>query len=108
MTQSAARFAGLATLALAALPMAALATSARAETAAVNVADLDLARVDGIAAYEQRAAKAAHSYCRRTGATVSALSATAACEAGVRAELIEKLPAVQQAQAARNSVLASR
>jgi UrcA family protein len=108
MTQLTARFVGLATLALAALPMAAVATSVRAEPASVRVADLDLSRTEGVAAYHQRVASAAEAHCRQSGVAASALSQVAACKAGVRAELVQKLSAVQQAQAGRTSVLAWR
>lgn len=90
MTNFTARFAGLATLALAALPVAALTTAAHASTyvpAAVRVADLDLGAASGRAAFDQRLDKAARQFCSRE----TSLDMKAACEAGVRAEVREKV-----------------
>ena len=90
MTTFAARFAGLATLALAALPAAALTTVAHAGThvpAAVRIADLDLASTDGRAAFDQRVDAAARKFC----STEASLDLKAGCTAGVRAEMNEKV-----------------
>jgi UrcA family protein len=95
MTDIASRISGLAMLALAALPIAALATAAHAETR-VHVADIDVLTAPGVAAYNQRAEAAGRAYCiaeRR-------LDRQAACVAGVRAELSEKLDALRTAQSA--------
>jgi len=85
------RIASLATLALAALPAAALSTTAYAQApyASVQVADLNLASASGRATYEQRLDAAARHFCsRETG-----LDIQAACKAGVRAEVNEKIAA---------------
>jgi len=90
MTTFAARFAGLATLALAALPIAALTTVAHAAThvpAAVRIADLDLASADGRATFDQRVDAAARKFC----SSESSLDLKAGCAAGVRAEMNEKV-----------------
>ena len=90
MTNFAARIAGVATLALAALPAAALTTAAHAQPyapAAVRIADLDLATPAGRAAYDQRLDAAARHFCARE----TSLDLKAGCEAGVRAEVNEKV-----------------
>ncbi len=99
MTSFTARIAGLATLALAALPMAALSTAAHA--ASVRIGDLDLASARGAAVYEQRIDAAAGRFCQDE----RGLSQRAACIAGVRAEVNEKLA---QRQAANPVQMASR
>ena len=92
MTSFAARFAGIATLALAVLPMAALTTAAHASSyppAAVRVADLDLGSAPGRAAFAHRVDAAARKFC----AYETTLDLKAGCEAGVRAEVTEKAAA---------------
>ena len=88
MKNFAAHIAGVATLALAVLPVAALSTHAAAATPArVQVADLNLASIDGVATFHQRVAVAAQQVC----ATEKSLGQRAACKAGVRTEVQEKL-----------------
>jgi len=87
MKTFAAHIAGVATLALAALPVAALSTHAQAATARVHVADLNLASIDGVAAFHQRVAVAAKKIC----GDEKNLGQQAACKAGVRSEVQEKL-----------------
>jgi UrcA family protein len=88
MKNFAAHIAGVATLALAVLPVAALSTHAAAATPArVQVADLNLASIDGVATLHQRVAIAAQQVC----ATEKSLGQQAACKAGVRTEVQEKL-----------------
>jgi UrcA family protein len=84
----------VAMLALAALPMAALATKAEAGSARVVVSDLNLNSDEGVAIFHQRDERTARNYC---GDRLS-LSSRAHCRRSVRAEMTEKLPAVQQAQ----------
>ena len=94
------RIAGIATLALAILPAVALATGAHAETS-VRIADLNLATAAGQAAFTQRVNHAASAYC----GDQKVLQLRAACEAGVRAEVTEKLSVLAQrgqVQLARN------
>lgn len=88
---------GLAALALAALPAAALTTAAHAAPASVRVADLNLASVEGIATFQQRADSAARRFC----SSERGLSSAASCRKGVKAELSEKMDAVRAAQASR-------
>jgi UrcA family protein len=90
MTSLTARIAGLATLALAVLPVAALSTAAHAQTA-VRYGDLDLASPSGKAAFSQRADRAVRAYCLAE----RSFSQRNACEAGVKAELKEKLAIAQ-------------
>lgn len=88
MTNFASRIAGLATLALAALPVAALSTAAHAApTARIHVADLNLASTDGVATFHQRVMVAANQVC----GVEKNLGLQAACRAGVRTEVQEKL-----------------
>ena len=87
MKSFAAHIAGVATLALAVLPVAALSTHAQAATARVQVADLNLASIDGVATFHQRVAIAAQQVC----STEKGLGPQAACKAGVRTEVQEKL-----------------
>jgi UrcA family protein len=108
MTSFAARFAGVATLALAALPIAALATAASAAPAAVKVRDLDLNSASGKAAFHQRADAAAHAYCKGETRPGSRLLATSTCEDGVKAELSEKLAVAQAVQRQHRGIVASR
>ncbi len=80
-------------LGLAILPLVAIAGGAHAATR-VKVSDLDLASAGGVAAYEQRAAKAGRNFCSdRAG-----LSANAACRAGVKAELTAERDRLRQAR----------
>ena len=88
MTNFASKIAGVATLALAALPMAALSTAAHAApTARVQVSDLNLASIEGVATFHQRVAVAARQICGEE----KGLRQQAACNAGVRTEVQEKL-----------------
>jgi UrcA family protein len=88
MKNFAAHIAGVATLALAVLPVAALSTHAAAATPArVQVADLNLASIDGVATFHQRVAVAANQICSNE----KSLGQQAACRAGVRTEVQEKL-----------------
>ena len=88
MKNFAAHIAGLATLSLAVLPVAAISTQAvAAPVARVQVADLNLASIDGVATLHQRVAVAAHQVCGGE----KALTQQAACKAGVRTEVQEKL-----------------
>ena len=88
MKNFAAHFAGVATLALAVLPVAALSTAAHdAPVTRVHVADLNLASIDGVATYHQRVAAAAKQFC----SDEKTLDQKAACKAGVRTEVQEKL-----------------
>ena len=92
MTNFTARIAGVATLALACVPALALTTAAHAAShvpAAVRISDLNLATPDGRVQFSQRADAAAHRYC----ANEAALDQKSACEAGVRAEVNEKVQA---------------
>jgi UrcA family protein len=102
------RFAGViaaAMLALAALPMIALATQAEAASTRVVVGDLDLNTDAGLAIFHQRVERVTRSYCNDR----LSLSARASCRRGVRAEMAEKLPAVQQAQLQQSlRILAAR
>ena len=97
MKNFAAHIAGVATLALAVLPVAAISTQAvAAPVARVHVADLNLASIDGVAQLHQRVAVAAQQVC---GAERN-LGQQAACKAGVRTEVQEKL-SQRQVQLAR-------
>ena len=87
MTNFAAQIAGIATLALAALPLAAIATAAHAAPAHIRVADLDLASIDGVATFHSRVAAAAAALC----GSEKNLGQQAACKAGARTEVQEKL-----------------
>lgn len=87
MKNFAAQIAGIATLALAALPVAALSTTAHAATAHVRIADLNLASIDGVATFHSRVAAAAAALC----GSEKNLGQQAACKAGVRTEVQEKL-----------------
>ena len=88
MKNYAAHIAGIATLALAVLPVAAISTQAvAAPIARVQVADLNLASIDGVAQFHQRVAVAAKQIC---GGEKN-LGQQAACKAGVRTEVQEKL-----------------
>lgn len=93
MTNYTARIAGIATLALAILPAAALSTAAHARNASVpygaqsvRISDLDLASASGKASLARRADAAARHFCRDE----RSLYANAACQAGVRAEVVDK------------------
>jgi UrcA family protein len=89
MSTFAARYAGVATLALAVLPIAALTSGAHAAThmpAAVRVADLNLSSASDRATFQQRAQAAARKFC----STETTLDLKAGCEAGVRTEINEK------------------
>ena len=83
--------AGVATLALAALPMFAMATSAYAAPVTVQVADLNLASPQDAREFDRRVDIAANDFCADT----IGLSARAACKAGVRDEVSEKLEAMR-------------
>lgn len=107
MTNFASRIAGVATLALAALPLAAIATTADARPVTVQVSDIDLNSAQGLAAFEQRAKRAAHEFCRDARRPASPLARAASCRAAVMTELQEKLPAAQLAQV-RGSTYAAR
>jgi UrcA family protein len=99
MKNYAAHVAGIATLALAVLPVAAISTQAvAAPVARVHVADLNLASIEGIATFHQRVAVAAHQIC---GAERN-LGQQAACKAGVRTEVQEKLAQRQVMLASAN------
>jgi UrcA family protein len=99
MKNFAAHIAGVATLALAVLPVAAISTQAMAAPVArVQVADLNLASIDGIAQLHQRVAVAARQIC---GAERN-LGLQAACKAGVRTEVQEKLAQRQVMLASAN------
>jgi UrcA family protein len=88
MKNFAAHFAGVATLALAVLPVAALTTAAHAAPVArIQVADLNLASIDGVATLHSRVAAAANHFC----SDEKTLDQKAACKAGVRTEVQEKL-----------------
>jgi UrcA family protein len=87
MKTIAAHIAGAATLALAVLPVAALSTHAQAATARIHVADLNLASIDGVATLHQRVAVAGKQIC----GDEKNLGQQAACKAGVRSEVQEKL-----------------
>jgi len=88
MKNFAAHFAGVATLALAVLPVAALTTAAHAAPVAhIQVADLNLASSDGVATLQHRVAAAASQFC----GDEKTLDQKAACKAGVRTEVQEKL-----------------
>ncbi len=87
MKNFAAQVAGIATLALAALPLAAITTAAHAAPAHIRVADLNLASIDGVATLHSRVAAAASQMC----AAEKSLGQQAACKAGVRTEVQEKL-----------------
>ena len=104
MTSFTTRIASVAALALAALPIASLATGAHAAEARVQVADLNLASTAGQSVLQQRISVAAHQFC----ADQRTLSGLSACRAGIRAEAMEKVAFVQQAQAARTTVVAAR
>ena len=108
MTSFAARFAGLATLALAALPIAALATGAEAAPVAVKVGDLNLNSDAGLTAFHQRADWAAKSFCRDATRPGTRLSAARACQAAVKAEIGEKLADARSAQLGRAAAYAAR
>ena len=109
-TTFAAKFAGLATLALAVLPAAALTTTARAETphahvapahvAHVRIADLNMTSPDGRAQFAQRTSRAADAFC----GDQRQLSFRAACERAVRQEAHDKLATARpgQLELARN------
>lgn len=90
---------GLAMLALAALPAAALTTAAHASPASVRVADLNLASVEGVATFQQRAEFAARKFCSPD----RSLSSAASCRKGVKTELTEKMDALRASQAARTT-----
>jgi len=92
MTNFAARISGVAMLALAALPIAALPASALAETR-VHVSDLNLLTPEGMATFNQRAHKAAATYC----GDVYSLNARASCRAAVKAELNDKVAVIRAA-----------
>jgi UrcA family protein len=96
MTDLTARISAVAMLGLAALPFAALATHVQAAPARVAVGDLNLNTEAGVARFHQRVERAARTYC----ADELSLHVRMTCRQGVRAEMIEKLPAVQQAQQA--------
>jgi len=102
-TDLTARLTAAAMLALAALPIAALSTAAHAETV-VKVADLNLATVEGMATFGQRADRASRQYC--VGERLA--SQYAACRSGVRAELAEKAQAILTAQAQSGRAYAAR
>lgn len=108
MTSFAARFAGVATLALAALPMAALATAATAAPATVQVRDLDLNTASGQAAFQARAEQAAKTFCADETRPGSRLRSTAPCVDGVKAELAEKFTVAQAAQKQSRGLVAAR
>ena len=93
MTNFAAKISGAASLVLAALPIAALATAAHAQTV-VKVSDINVLSPQGVSEFNQRADVAAHKYClpQRT------LAGRAACVAGVKTELSEKLSVLRTAQ----------
>lgn len=98
MTHFAARIAGAATLALACLPIAAIATAAHAAPIAVKVSDLNLNSPVGLAAFNARSHVAATNFCRSAIGSRSQMSDVQRCQSAVKAELNEKLPAVQQSQ----------
>lgn len=104
MTNLTNQISSLAMLALAALPMTALATASHAAPASVKVADLNLASVEGVATFQQRADFASRKYCEEE----RALSARVTCRKGVRAELNEKMEVVRTAQIARSATFAAR
>jgi len=88
MKNFAARFAGVATLALAVLPVAALSTAAHAAPIArIQVADLDLGSTEGVATLRHRVAVAAERFCGGE----KALRQKEACKAAIRTEVQEKL-----------------
>ncbi|MCR5878933.1 UrcA family protein [Phenylobacterium sp. J367] len=107
MTNFASRIAGAATLALAVLPLAAISTAAAAAPApSVQVSDINLNTERGQAIFAERVERTANAFCRAERTPVSPLARHAECRAQVRAELNEKMPAVRQAQIARNTYAA--
>jgi UrcA family protein len=92
-TDFASKVSGVAMLALAALPIVALATPSNAQTV-VKVADINLLSPQGVSEYNQRAEAAGRKFClpERT------LAGRAACKAGVKAELDEKLSVLRTAR----------
>ena len=109
MTSFAARFAGVATLALAALPMAALATAATAAPVSIQVRDIDLNTASGQAAFHARAEQAADTFCKSERRPASRLRiAEDTCREAVKAEVAEKFVLAQAAQRAERGVYASR
>jgi len=89
MTNFAAKFAGIATLALAALPVVALSTAHAQGAERIHVSDLNLATAAGKAVFVQRVDHAARRFCRDE----RDLDLRAACEAGVRTEASERASA---------------
>lgn len=106
MTNFASRIAGAATLALAVLPLAAISTAAAAAPASVQVSDINLNTEQGQAIFAERVERTANAFCRAERNPVTTLARHAECRAQVRAELNEKMPAVRQAQIARNTYAA--
>jgi UrcA family protein len=99
MTSFASRISGLVLAAAVVLPAQALAATA------VKVSDLDLLTPAGASAFAERAERAADRFC----ADVRDLGVRASCEAGVKAELSEKVAVLQAAQRQRaNTAVASR
>lgn len=107
-TSFAARFAGVATLALAALPMAALATAATAAPVTVQVQDLDLNSASGQAAFDQRVQKAVKAYCKAETRPASRIRSSENCAAGVKTEMAEKFAVAQAAQRSSRGLVAAR
>jgi len=93
MTNFATKISGIASLVLAALPIVALSTAAQAQTV-VKVSDINLASPQGVSEYSQRADAAGRKFClpERT------LAGRAACVAGVKVELNEKLASIRTAR----------
>jgi len=104
MTNFAAQISSVAMLALAALPIAALPASALAAPASVRIADINLLTPEGMATFNKRADYAARDFCR----TELSLSQAAACRAGVKVELSEKVAVIRAAQLERASIFAAR
>ncbi len=93
MQDFASKISGAAMLALAALPIVALSTASHAQTV-VKVADINVLTPQGVSEFNQRANAAGLKFClsERT------LAGRAACRAGVKVELNEKLAVLKTAQ----------
>jgi UrcA family protein len=106
MTNFAAKFAGIATLALAALPALALTTAAHATPAPVTikVSDLNLGSQAGRDAFDARVRKAERQMCQDAGA----LSGFESCADAVRTEAREKLAQYLQGRSPQTELAAGR
>ncbi len=93
MTDLLSRATSLSLLALAALPIVALG-AARAQPATLRVSELTASRSADAALLKSRTDQAAVRFCR-DHAELRDLSRQAACKAGVRAEVMDKLSAAR-------------